>query len=201
MTSTPRSAVSQVPESKLAGAFRELHGKRLHGFALLVSLGEVGPSERVAAEALEAGAAQASALRHPERAAAWLRARALRGLHQGVGRREAATPAQRREALAALGVDDAMYRGLESLSLEARAALVASAVERFEPIDIETILGVSAPAARKVITRARDQYLQVVHAHPTDQGSFPQGVADGVLATRVREVTERAMAPGWTPSP
>ena len=201
MTSTPRAAATQVPDSKLAGAFRELHGKRLHGFALLVSLGETGPSERVAAEALEAGAAQAAALRHPERAAAWLRARALRGLHQGVGRRQSPTPAVRRQTLAALGVDEAMYTGLEVLGLEARAALVASAVERFEAIDTETILGVSAPAARKLVSRARDQYLQAIHAQPTDKAAFPQRIPDGVIATRVREVTERAMAPGWKPAP
>jgi DNA-directed RNA polymerase specialized sigma24 family protein len=201
MTSTPRAAATQVPDSKLAGAFRELHGKRLHGFALLVSLGETGPSERVAAEALEAGAAQAAALRHPERAAAWLRSRALRGLHQGVGHGQSPTPAMRRETLAALGVDEGMYAALEALGMEARAALVASAVERFEAIDTETILGVSAPAARKLVSRARVQYLQAIYGRPTDKAAFQQRVPDGVIATRVREVTERAMAPGWKPAP
>ena len=198
MTSTPKPAAPQAPDPRLAQAFRELHGRRLHGFALLVSLGEAGLSERVAAEALEAGAAQADALRHPERAAAWLRSRALRGLHQGVGRGQVPTTAQRREALAPLGVDDAIYEGLAVLSIEARAALVASAVERFEPIDTETILGSSPPAARRVIARARNQYLQTVHGRPTEvAGSAPP--PDGALAARVREVTERAISPGWRP--
>jgi DNA-directed RNA polymerase specialized sigma24 family protein len=193
MTLIRRPAEAQVPDSKLAAAFRELHGKRLHGFALLVSLGETGLAERVAGEALEAGASQADALRHPERAAAWLRARALRGLHQGVGRGTPPTTEQRREALAPLGVDDAIYEGLAVLSLEARAALVASAVERFEPIDTETILGASPPAARRVIARARDGYLQAVHGRSTHR------LPDGALARRIREVTERAMSPGWKP--
>jgi hypothetical protein len=199
MTSTPRPAIAQVDDSRLAEAFRDLHGRRLHGFSLLVSLGEAGLSERVAAEALEAGAAQAAALRHPERAAAWLRARALRGLHQGVGRGQSPTTAQRREALAPLGVDDAIFEGLAVLSLEARGALVASAVERFESIDTETILGSSPPAARKVIARARDRYLQTVHGRPTDKAALPHQLPMGALAIRVRAVTDRAMAPGWRP--
>jgi DNA-directed RNA polymerase specialized sigma24 family protein len=199
MTSTPRPAVAQVADSRLAGAFRELHGRRLHGFALLVSLGEAALSERVAEEALEAGMAQADALRHPERAAAWLRARALRGLHQGVGRGAAPTLAERRRALAPLGVDDAMYEGLAGLGLEARAALVASAVERFESIDTETILGTSSSAARKVIARARDRYYGAVHGKPTEQAASPAQLPDGAIATRVREVTERAMTPRWKP--
>lgn len=198
MTSTPRPAAPQAPDPRLADAFRELHGRRLHGFALLVSLGEAGLAERVAAEALEAGAAQADALRHPERAAAWLRSRALRGLHQGVGRGQAPTTAQRREALAPLGVDEAIYEGLSVLSLEARAALVASAVERFEPIDTETILGSSPPAARRVIARARNQYLQTVHGLATETSESPEP-QNGALAARIREVTERAISPGWRP--
>lgn len=196
MTSTPRPAEAQAPDPRLAGAFRELHGRSLHGFALLVSLGEAALSERVTAEALEAGAAQVDALRHPERAAAWLRARVLRGLHQGVGRGPAPTVAQRREALAPLGVDDAIYEGLAVLSIESRAALVASAVERFESIDTETIIGSSPPAVRRVIARARDRYLQTVHGRPTDKPA-PHQPPDGSLASRVREVTDRAMAPGW----
>ncbi len=199
MTSIPSAAAEQVPNSKLAGALRELHGKRLHGFALLVSLGETGLSERVASEALQAGAAQASELRHPERAAAWLRARVLRGLHQGVGRGPSSATAERRQALATLGVDATMYDGLAMLGLEARAALVASAVERFEPIDIETILGASSPGARKVITRSRDQYLQVVQGQPAESAGFAPQLPDDAIATRVRDVTDRAMTPGWKP--
>ena len=200
MTSTQRPAPAQVADSKLADAFRELHGRRLHGFALLVSLGETGLSERVASEALEAGAAQASALRHPERAAAWLRARALRGLHQGVGRGAAPELADRKQAVAALGVDDAMYDGLAVLGLESRAALVASAIERFEPIDTETILGASPPATRKVIGTARDRYLQAVHGKSHGWAGVSQPLPDGAIATRVQEVTERAMSPTWKPN-
>jgi DNA-directed RNA polymerase specialized sigma24 family protein len=199
MTSTPRPAAAQVPDSKLADAFRELHGRRLHGFAILASLGERELAERVAAEALEAGAAQADALRHPERAGAWLRARALRGLHQGVGRGPSIAIAAHREALAALGVDEAIYDALAPLSLEARGALVASAVERFESIDTATILGASPAATRKVIARARERYFEAVQAHPTAKAGTVPPLPDGPLAKRVREVAGRAMYPTWRP--
>jgi hypothetical protein len=91
-----------------------------------------------------------------------------------------------------------MYDGLAVLGLESRAALVASAIERFEPMDTETILGASPPATRKVIGTARDRYLQSVHGKSNGWagGSEPP---DGDIAKRVREATERAMAPGWTP--
>ena len=105
----------------------------------------------------------------------------------------------RREILAPLGVDDALYEGLAELGLEARAALVASAIERFESMDIETILGASPPAARRVIARAREQYLQGIQGRSTGQAPLGQSSSDGVIATRVREVTERAMYPGWKP--
>src|SRR6187431_2709085 len=59
----------------LRAAFRELHGRRLHGFALLLTLGDRPGAARLASEALAAGAMRVDELRHPERAAAWLRHR------------------------------------------------------------------------------------------------------------------------------
>lgn len=199
MTLIPRPAVAQVDDSRLAEAFRNLHGARLHGFALLVTLGEPGPAERAAGEALAAGTQQASALRHPERAAAWLRARTLRALHQGLSKGNALSASERQATLAPLGVDAVAYEALALLSLEGRAALVASAIERFEPIDTETILGASPAAARRVVIQARTRYLQAVEGRqdaPAD-AALPQ--PEGELAKVVREVAARAMTPAWHP--
>ncbi len=167
---------------------------------MLVSLGESALAEKVASAALSAGADQADALRHPERAAAWLRARLLRDLHQGNTRGEAISTEGRKAALAPMGIDDPVYEGLAVLGLEGRAALVASAVERFEEIDIATILGTSPSAARKVIARARDRYLKTVDALPAGSATQTTGPA-GDIATRVHDVAARAMSATWRPGP
>ena len=94
-------------------------------------------------------------------------------------------------------MDGTVYDGLAVLSLEGRAALVASAIERFEPIDIETILGASPAAARRVIAQARTRYLQAVESPPGRQPSAASAQPDGRLAKRVRDVAARAMSTGW----
>jgi hypothetical protein len=173
----------------LADAFRALHGPRLHGFAMLVTLGDDGAAERAAGRALAAGAAEAAALRHPERAAAWLRARTLRDLkHWAPG--ASTPPATLPGALAGLGVDDGVYQGLAALSVGARAALVASAVERFAPIDIEIILGASPAATRRAVAEARDRYLRVA----VNESSGRPAAPDGELTRRVQAVAARAMS-------
>lgn len=204
MTTTPRPAAAQADDPRLVQAFRDLHGRRLHGFALLVALGEPEPAERAAGEALAAGGQRAAALRHPERAAAWLRARTLRALHQGLSRGSAIPASERMASLAPLGVDPVVYDGLALLTLEGRAALVASAIERFELMDTETILGASPSAARRVVALARTRYLQAVEGRAeapvgTTAGQAEGELAKGELAKRVREVAARAMTPGWHP--
>src|ERR1041384_1046480 len=56
-------------EGMLRAAFREAHGARLHGFALVVTLGDEQLAATLAVDALDAGVRHADALRHPERAA------------------------------------------------------------------------------------------------------------------------------------
>ena len=103
-----RTPADPQPELVRA-AFRDLHGARLYGFALLVTLGDRGRAARLSATALAAGASRLADLRHPERAAAWLRARVLADAARTVR-----SPGRGRlvpEALAAvepLGVDTAM---------------------------------------------------------------------------------------------
>ncbi|MEO8639236.1 MAG: hypothetical protein ABI458_04885 [Chloroflexota bacterium] len=197
-TATFQPAPAQ-DDALLAAAFRDLHGPRLHGFAILVTLGDQPSAERAAGFALAAGAEQAAALRHPERAAAWLRARTLRALH---GRRwlRGSTPVEAgRAALAPLGVDEAVYRGLAALSVDARAALVASAIERFDPIDVETILDAAPAATRHTVAKARDRYLRFAADGATDDADAALDQPPGELASRVQGVATRAFSMGESP--
>jgi len=183
-------AISAEPDS-LASAFRDLHGQRLHGFALLVSLGDRPRAARAAAEALAAGAADAADLRHPERAAAWLRAHVLRSL-RGVGQ-----PARgEREALATLGqlgVGSAVLHGLAALDSDERAALVATAIEGFDAIDVETILGTSPSRARRAVADGLAGYVSEV-GH-----GLAVGIGEpGPVGQRVREAASRAIGPSGT---
>jgi DNA-directed RNA polymerase specialized sigma24 family protein len=175
----------------LRAAFRDLHGARLHGFALLVTLGDLERATPVAVEILEHGARRAAELRHPERAAAWLRARLVRRL--GGGWRLGAAPPEpeRRAVLRQLGAADLLFDGLAALPIKQRAALVASAVERFDPGDVETIVGLRPGSGPRVVGRARERYLAAV------SGAVPAhalGAAPGgLLGDRIREVAGRTM--------
>jgi hypothetical protein len=173
----------------LREAFGDLHGPRLHGFAQLVALGDAQRAERAAALALAAGEGHATALRHPERAAAWLRARALKSLRmRTIG--SSVTAATRRANLAPLGVEGPAFDGLAALSILERAALVASAIEGFEAIDVETILDMGPAAARRTAARARAGYQSA--AAPVElRASRP---APGELAQRVQQVAGRALS-------
>jgi hypothetical protein len=172
-------------------AFRDLHGARLHGFALLVSLGDRPRAARAAAEALDEGARRSAELRHPERAAAWLRARVLRRLRRGASHRADPRDRERRAVLRGLGASDPVYEGLAALAIMPRAALVASTVERFDPIDVETILGLGSGSSLRMVARARERYVTAVSARvdPQELGHVP----GAELGDRVREVAGRAM--------
>jgi DNA-directed RNA polymerase specialized sigma24 family protein len=178
----------------LAAAFRNLHGPRLHGFAMLVTLGDQQAAERVAGFSLAAGAEQAAALRHPERAAAWLRARTLRALRSRRWLRGSTPIEVRRAALAPLGVGEAVYRGLAALSIDARAALVASDIERFDPIDVETILDAAPAATRHTVARARNRYLQSASDGASEEADWAPYEPAGELAGRVQAVAARAFS-------
>ena len=181
-------------DALLATAFRDLHGPRLHGFAILVTLGDRQSAEAVAGFALAAGAEQAAALRHPERAAAWLRSRTLRALHQQRSPGRSISVEARRAALAQLGVEEPVYRGLAALGINARAALVASDIERFDPIDVETILDAAPAATRHAVAEARDRFLRIASG---TVGEWADETADrptGEIASRVESVATRAFS-------
>ena len=172
-------------------AFRDLHGTRLHGFALLVSLGDRPRAALAAAEALDEGVRRTAELRHPERAAAWLRARVLRRLRRGSSPRGGPSERDRRAVLRDLGAADPVFEGLAALPIKPRAALVASTIERFDPIDVETILGLAAGPSLRMVARTRQRYVAAVSAmvHPQELGAIP----GGELGDRIREVAGRAM--------
>jgi DNA-directed RNA polymerase specialized sigma24 family protein len=170
----------------LRAAFRDVHGVRLHGFALIVVLGDRVTAARLASETIAAHAADAPRLRHPERAAAVLRAGLL-----GRARRER-TPVPlsepRRAALAHLGIDGPAAAALAQLRPEERAALVASQVERFGDEDLATILRTTAGRARRAAMAARRRFIDHFPG-----GSESLGELRGPIAERVRGVSARAM--------
>jgi hypothetical protein len=187
--STPKQSDSRaaVPADLLRNAFRELHGPRLHGFALLMTLGDQAVAARLASEALAAGSARVAELSHPERAAAWLRQRVVREAERR--RSQAARPDRRRAALEELGVDDAAFAGLSALSHRERAALVVTTIERLDRRDVATIIGLEGMRLERLIRRAT---RRATRAGSAVHGERPE--TDGPLVARIRAVARRAMS-------
>jgi len=171
----------------LRAAFRDLHGARLHGFTLIVTLGDRSLASRLAAQALAEGSAHVSELRHPERASAWLRARVLRGVKRAHG--PGSTPEERRATLAILGIDGGTFDTLAAFTPMERAALVAGVIERLDPRDLELVLGTSATAVHRQTVAVRRHFLERRAA-----GSATEGLAEPVLANRIAEIAERALS-------
>ena len=143
-----------VPDqAALAAAFRDLHGRRLHGFAMLLTL-DPDRAALLAAEALAAGAARADALRHPERGAAWLRARVV-----GAARRAGRPAPRASRTLELLGVDHATAAALASLDVASRAAVIATITEGFDPRDVATIVGVEGRRLARLVERGTERFL------------------------------------------
>ena len=170
----------------LRAAFRDVHGVRLHGFALIVLLGDRTTAARLASETIAAHAADAPRLRHPERAAAVLRAGLLR--RAGRERSSGILGEAQRATLAHLGVDGPAVVALARLRPEERAALVASQVERFGDDDLSTILSTTPGRARRAAMAARRRFIE---HFPGDGESLDE--LRGPIAERVRDVSTRAM--------
>jgi DNA-directed RNA polymerase specialized sigma24 family protein len=175
-----------APSPDLArAAFREVHARRLHGFAQLLVLGDRALAARLAAEALASGAQRLDVLRHPERAAAWLRQHVV----DHAGRAAAAGGAQAvdRHVLGELGADDGVVAGLALLGRRERAALIASAIERLDRRDVATIVGRDGGPLDRLLRKARQRYL----AGYTAVAREPVG--DGPLTARIRDVAQRTL--------
>ena len=176
----------------LRAAFRDLHGARLYGFALLVTQGDRTRAAQAASTALTAGAQRAVELRHPERAAAWLRRRALKELRRTRASPHV-TPGERHAALVEIGSAEPAIAALAQLTQVRRAALVAGLVERFALTDVATILGTDLVGAQRALSGARREYLTAT-SHWLD--ALPSAaIPGGALADRVDRVATRAVGP------
>lgn len=179
---------SNLPEPRAddaRAAFQELHGPRLHGFALLLTLGDRVLAARLSADALSAGSTRVGELRHPERAAAWLRAHVVRGA-RFIDRRPIDVVVSEL-GLRPLGADEAVCAGLARLGRLERAALVAAIVERLDRRDVATIVGRDGRALAALLRQARGRYAA---------GHAERAVEEpaGRLFDRIRATAERALA-------
>ena len=173
-----------------------MHGPSLHGFAVLLLLAKGPRAASIAAAALAEGVERAGELRHPERAAAWLRSRVVR-LARRAPASKVVTPVER-AALAELGVSPAAAEALSGLALPERAALIASSVERFSIADVASILGRDQAATLRVLRSARRRYVEAVTPQLDDGGRAP---LDGELAARVERLARGAIGPRTADAP
>lgn len=188
MTASTATRGNIDPPEPQGSAFRELHAARLYGFALLLVLGD----RRTAAELTEASLREAAShleeLRHPERAAAWLRHRVLRLAR---GRQTRVGPRERLAALDPLDTDATVLAGLQALGLRERAGLIAATVERFEDLDVGTVVGQQGQRLHDLLHRARRHYLAAAaRAQPDVRGDIPGGpTTEAVRAVAMRAMT------------
>lgn len=142
-----------------------------------------------ARRALAEGTDRAGELRHPERAAAWLRARVLRQLRSS-GERPSGVR-ERHAVLSELGLAEPAADALAQLSLSERAALIAAAVEDLAMADVATVLGSDPAAARRRLVTARTKYLAAARywLARVPMASVP----GGSLARRIDEAAARAI--------
>jgi DNA-directed RNA polymerase specialized sigma24 family protein len=166
-----------MEDPSLHDTFVELHGERLHGFALLVTLGDRTLAGILTAEALARGAERIEQLRHPERAAGWLRASLTRAARQPAWGHQRPGEPERRDALLRLGVDPATYDALASLDARSRA-VVAATVEGFAAADVYEVVG-----SDERVRRARRDYLTAYLAASRTRNTRP---AAGALTARVQ---------------
>ena len=179
---------SAVEERSASGpALRELHGGQLHGFALLLMLGDQSAAARLAADALAAGTVRAHELQHPRRATAWLRHSVVAAAkaHRTDSNHDEPT---RRAALRALGVNDEAHAALTALGIVERAAVVASHVEGLEEPDVATVVGLDPERSRRLVRDALRRAIGAGMAEPSQSGP------DGPVVTRTREIAARVLA-------
>jgi hypothetical protein len=176
----------------LRAAFRDVHGAGLHGFAVLLTVGDRSRAASLAAVALAQGTYRVAELRHPERAATWLRSLVL-GAARRTRESRRHSRRERHAALLELGVPEPAIETLEGLSIEDRAAVVASSVERFSMVDVAAILGRELEATRGIVRSARRRYLAAaLHWLADEPASAFQG---GEIAARVDDVAQRTVGP------
>jgi DNA-directed RNA polymerase specialized sigma24 family protein len=182
----PRDPIpDRTPLSALQAAFRDVHTASLHGFAFLLTLGDATLAAQVTAAALAEGEREVERHRNPDRAAAWLRARVVRSLR----RRQLDVSATSYAALEPMGIARRTVAGIAALTIRERAALIAVQIERFDPQDTATILGVRNDSIGTLLRRARHRYLVAASAI-----SSTDDQTEGTVRTKVRAIAEGALA-------
>lgn len=176
-----------MEDRSLHDAFVELHGDRLFGFALLVTLGDATLAGSITAQALAQGVERMDRLRHPERAAAWLRANVTRAAKGPAWGHQRPSEMERRDALGPLGVDPTTYDALSSLDARARAAITATAIEGFNTADVHEIVG-----SDSYVRKARRDYMTAFVAAAKTRGTTTPA---GSLAERVDDVASPVLHP------
>ena len=149
-------------EPRLVEAFREMHARRLHAFALLLALGDRPRAARLTDDALTAAAPLVGGLAHPERGAAWLR-RQVYGdklVPDRVGRFRRLLRRRRRSisAVPEIGASVQVVAALAELPLRDRAALILSDVERLRELDVAEVLGCKRSAVEEIVRNARARF-------------------------------------------
>jgi len=182
----PRASAVAASADDVRSAFRELHGPRLHGFALLLTLGDRRRAALLAGDAIARAGHDLSELRHPERAAAWLRGQVVR---MAASDDRDLTVADRLAALADLGITPPALAGLSGLSRIERAGLIATAVERLDTRDVATVVGRDGDRLDALLRRARQRYLRGATAALGEIGGPP-----GPIGRRVGASAARTMA-------
>lgn len=172
------SAARETELSSLRAAFRELHGRRLAGFALLLLGGGAERAAALAAASLERGATQVTELRHPERAAAWLRADLLRHA------RGLSAAAPEPATLHDMRVAPPVAAALATLDPRSRAVVIAADVERFDLRDVEAIVGLRPAATARLLASARRRFAAAFDADATE--TTPGAIAAAVSAAAGR---------------
>jgi DNA-directed RNA polymerase specialized sigma24 family protein len=162
-------------------AFREVHARSLHGFALLLTLGDRARATRLTEGALADAAGRVDDLRHPERAATWLRGRVVRQARTRFWLRRRLSVGR----LAELGADDAVMRALAVLTQRERAALIASEIERFDRRDVASVVSLDGPTLDGLLRRARERYFRAY------ADAAPSEVPDGPTVLRIQAIAHR----------
>ena len=180
--------VRAAPESEASAfALRGLHGPQLHGFALLLTLGDRRAAAELAEDALAAGGGRADELQQPRQAAAWLRHSVLKA---AMSRR--ADPnsdeATRRATLRTLGVDDTALAALSALTILERGAVVASTVEGLEDPDVAVVVGLDAARTGRLVQEGLRRATGAPMPEP------PLSEPYGPIVARTREVAARVLA-------
>lgn len=161
-------------------AFREVHARSLHGFALLLTLGDGPEARRLVDVALSKAVDHIEQLRHPERAAAWLRRQVVESARWRVAVRSLPSS----EPLIRQGAERAVMRALARLSRLERAALIASDIERLDRRDVAALVGRDGSDVDRLLRRARTRYLRSYVAPSGDRRHGPTIARINAIARR-----------------